>query len=79
MPESMSLERRKMLLILGAKTELTPAAAGMRGAIARAEQLLTEIPDSFMPQPVRQRGEPSGSQAHHAEKSGTIRTGAWMF
>ena len=50
MPESMSLERRKMLLILGAKTELTPASAGMKGAIARAEALLKEIPDSFMPQ-----------------------------
>jgi cysteine synthase A len=50
MPESMSLERRKMLLLLGAKTELTPASAGMKGAIARAEALLREIPDSFMPQ-----------------------------
>jgi cysteine synthase A len=50
MPESMSTERRKMLLLLGAKLELTPAAAGMRGAIARAEALLEEIPDSFMPQ-----------------------------
>jgi cysteine synthase A len=50
MPESMSIERRKMLLLLGAKLELTPAAAGMRGAIGRAEALLSEIPDSFMPQ-----------------------------
>ena len=39
MPESMSLERRKMLLLLGAKTELTPASAGMKGAIARADAL----------------------------------------
>src|SRR5438445_7633839 len=50
MPESMSLERRKMLILLGARLELTPAAAGMRGAIARAEELLKEIPDSYMPQ-----------------------------
>src|ERR1700761_7981588 len=50
MPESMSLERRKMLLLLGAKTELTPASAGMKGAIARAGALLKQTPASFMPQ-----------------------------
>src|SRR5919106_144465 len=38
MPDSMSLERRKMLLLLGAQLELTPAVQGMRGAIARAEE-----------------------------------------
>ena len=37
MPESMSIERRKMLLLLGARLELTPAAQGMRGAVARAQ------------------------------------------
>src|SRR6202140_2024689 len=50
MPDSMSVERRKMLKILGAELELTPAAQGMRGAIARAEELLETFPDSFMPQ-----------------------------
>jgi cysteine synthase A len=59
MPESMSLERRKMLLILGAKTELTPASAGMKGAIARAEALLKEIPDSFMPQQFENPANPA--------------------
>ncbi|HUU31216.1 MAG TPA: pyridoxal-phosphate dependent enzyme, partial [Phycisphaerae bacterium] len=49
MPESMSLERRKLLSMLGAQLELTPAAEGMRGAIERAGKLLREIPDSFMP------------------------------
>src|SRR5690606_6029878 len=43
MPESMSIERRKMLALLGARLELTPAEKGMKGAIARAEELLTEI------------------------------------
>jgi cysteine synthase len=50
MPDSMSEERRKMLKLLGAELELTPAAQGMRGAIARAEALLKTFPDSFMPQ-----------------------------
>jgi cysteine synthase A len=49
MPESMSIERRKMLKLLGAELVLTPADKGMKGAIARAEELLKEIPDSFTP------------------------------
>ena len=61
MPESMSLERRKMLILLGARLELTPASAGMRGAIARAEELLNEIPDSFMPQ---QFDNPANPEIH---------------
>jgi cysteine synthase A len=50
MPESMSVERRKMLLLLGAKLELTPAAQGMRGAVARAQELHKETPNSVIPQ-----------------------------
>ena len=50
MPESMSLERRKMLAFLGAKIELTEAALGMKGAVARAEELVDSIPNSIMPQ-----------------------------
>jgi cysteine synthase A len=50
MPESMSLERRKMLLILGAKLELTPPERGMAGAVARAKELVAAIPDAVMPQ-----------------------------
>jgi len=49
MPESMSIERRKMLAYLGAELELTPREKGMKGAIARAEELLKEIPNSVMP------------------------------
>jgi len=49
MPESMSIERRKMLKLLGAEIELTPREKGMKGAIARAEELLKEIPGAVMP------------------------------
>ncbi|GAB4313829.1 MAG: cysteine synthase A [Candidatus Sumerlaeia bacterium] len=50
MPESMSIERRKILKILGARVVLTPAANGMKGAIAEAEALHARIPNSFIPQ-----------------------------
>ena len=50
MPESMSIERRKMLLILGAKLELTPPERGMAGAVARAKELVEANPGSVMPQ-----------------------------
>jgi cysteine synthase A len=48
MPESMSVERRKMLKLLGAELELTPASGGMKGAIARAEELLANTPGAVM-------------------------------
>ena len=50
LPETMSLEGRKMLAFLGAKIELTDAAKGMKGAVARAEELLISTPNSIMPQ-----------------------------
>ncbi len=50
MPETMSVERRKMFKILGAELELTDGAKGMKGAIGRAQELLEEIPNSVMPQ-----------------------------
>src|SRR5690606_4503103 len=53
MPESMSLERRALLRHLGAEIVLTPAAEGMKGAIARAGELAAATPNSFMPQQFR--------------------------
>jgi cysteine synthase A len=50
MPETMSLERRTLLAMLGAKLVLTPGPEGMRGAIAKAEAILQETPNSWMPQ-----------------------------
>lgn len=49
MPESMSLERRKMLTFFGATLELTPASLGMKGAVDKANELLSNIKNSFMP------------------------------
>ncbi|MFS8183628.1 cysteine synthase A [Pseudovibrio denitrificans] len=50
MPETMSIERRKMLKLLGAEIDLTEGPKGMKGAVARAEELLQEIPDAVIPQ-----------------------------
>ena len=61
MPESMSIERRKMLLLLGAELELTPAADGMAGSIRRAEELIAEIGDAVMPQ---QFDNPANPEIH---------------
>ena len=68
MPESMSLERRKMLVILGARLELTPAEKGMRGAVARAQELLAEIPGSIMPQQFENAANPAIHRATTAEE-----------
>ena len=68
MPESMSIERRKMLLILGARLELTPAEKGMRGAVARARELLDEIPNSVMPQQFENPANPLIHRVSTAEE-----------
>ena len=68
MPESMSVERRRMLKLLGAELELTPASAGMKGAIQRAEELVKETPDSFMPQQFRNPANPEVHRRTTAEE-----------
>jgi cysteine synthase A len=50
MPESMSIERRRLMLAYGAQFDLTPKEKGMKGAIARAEEIIAETPGSWMPQ-----------------------------
>jgi cysteine synthase A len=68
MPESMSIERRKMLKLLGAELELTEAAKGMRGAIARAEELVATIPGAVIPQQFQNPANPEIHRRTTAEE-----------
>lgn len=61
MPETMSVERRTLLALLGAKLVLTPGTEGMKGAIAKAEQLSKEIPNAWIPQ---QFNNPANPEIH---------------
>jgi len=68
MPESMSIERRKMLAFLGAEIVLTPAAQGMKGAIATAEELVRTTPNAVMPQQFKNLANPDIHRRTTAEE-----------
>ena len=68
MPESMSIERRKMLKILGAELELTPASQGMRGALAAAARIIAERPDAVMLQQFENPANPAVHRRTTAEE-----------
>ena len=68
MPETFSVERRNLLRAYGAELVLTPGPEGMRGAIARAGELVAEIPDSFMPQQFENPANPAVHRATTAEE-----------
>jgi cysteine synthase len=69
MPESMSIERRKLLQGLGAELVLTPAQEGMEGAVNQAQQLAEKIPNSFIPQ---QFNNPANPQIHYTSTAAEI-------
>ncbi len=68
MPETMSMERRLLLSVFGAKLILTPGAEGMPGAIRRAEALMKEYPNSFMPQQFKNPANPEIHRVTTAEE-----------
>lgn len=68
MPESMSLERRKMLQLLGAEIVLTPASKGMTGAVRQAEELLASTPGAIMPQQFKNAANPAIHEKTTAEE-----------
>jgi cysteine synthase A len=68
MPDSMSVERRKMLALLGAELVLTPAAQGMNGAVARAEELAREIKNAVIPQQFKNPANPEIHRRTTAEE-----------
>ncbi len=68
MPESMSIERRKMLKLLGAELELTEAPKGMKGAIAKAEELVQTIPNAIIPQQFQNPANPEIHRRTTAEE-----------
>ncbi len=68
MPDSMSIERRKMLALLGAELVLTPAAQGMSGAVAKADELAREIPNAVIPQQFKNPANPDIHRRTTAEE-----------
>jgi cysteine synthase A len=68
MPETMSLERRTLLAMLGAQLVLTPGSEGMKGAIARAEELLKKTPNAWMPQQFNNPANPAIHRETTAEE-----------
>ncbi len=68
MPESMSVERRKMFLLLGAQLELTPAERGMKGAVERAREIVEANPNAILPQQFENPANPAIHRATTAEE-----------
>ena len=79
MPESMSIERRKMVALLGAELVLTPAAQGMKGAIAKANEIVAETPGAIIPQQFENPANPDIHRKTTAEEIWNDTNGAVDF
>ena len=64
MPDTMSMERRRVLQAMGAELVLTPEIRGMTAAIDKAEELVSRLPDAYMPAAIQQPGQSPGSPSH---------------
>lgn len=79
MPESMSIERRKIMSAYGATFELTPREKGMKGAIEKAAELLAITPNGFMPQQFNNLANPEIHRKPQQRKFWTISPKAWII
>ena len=77
MPETMSVERRNLMKAYGAELVLTDGALGMKGAIARAEELAAEIPNSFIVGQFTNPANPAVHERTTAPRSGRLRAATW--
>ena len=78
MPDTMSVERRQLMKAYGAELVLTEGVKGMKGAIAKAEELAKEIPDSFIPGQFVNPANPPRTAPLLARRSGQIPTARWI-